>query len=192
MPADSLLSRAGSSTTGPPARRRGSSVAAGPAGSAGGDLAPGLAPGSARYRDPEQSFLARTEPLLWSGCLIWTGATGAGYGQLRVNGRMMNAHRYAWEREYGPIPDGMVVDHRYHCSTLCCEVTHLRVVSNAANVAHRAGANRNSRTGVRGVHPRRGGFQVMARVGGIRRGGWHRTIEDAAAEAAEIYRKVAR
>lgn len=144
------------------------------------------------HDNPEDAFLARTEPLPWGGCLIWTGAAGAGYGQLRVNGRMMNAHRYAWERECGPIPDGMVVDHRYHCSTLCCEMTHLRVVPNAVNVAHRAGANRNSRTGVRGVYPRRGGFQVMARVGGVRRGGWHRTIEDAAAEAAEIYRKAAR
>lgn len=144
-----------------------------------------------KHGDPEDAFLSRTEPLPWSGCLIWTGAAGNGYGQLRVNGRMMPAHRYAWEREHGPIPEGTVIDRMYHCSTLCCEVSHLRLVSNAINVGHRAGANRSSKTGVRGVHPRRGGFQVKVCLGGVRRGGWHRTLEEAAAEASEIYRKEA-
>src|SRR5699024_6002359 len=54
------------------------------------------------YATPEEAFLARTEPLLWSGCIIWTGATTrGGYGHLRVNGRIVRAHRYAWEREPG-------------------------------------------------------------------------------------------
>src|SRR5699024_11332791 len=69
--------------------------------------------GGERYATPEEAFLARTEPIVGDpGCLIWTGVLdGSGYGRLRVNGRPVRAHRYAWEREHGPIPDGMFIDH---------------------------------------------------------------------------------
>lgn len=139
------------------------------------------------YATPEESFLARTEPLPWSGCLIWTGyADKHGYGQIKVGGRMVGAHRYAYEQEYGPVPDGEVVDHLYHCDRACCEPSHLRATTVAQNLSHRNGATSRSTTGVRGVHPRRGGFQVMIRAGGVRRGGWHREFVAAAAESEAI------
>ena len=56
-----------------------------------------------------------------NGCLEWTKATsGAGYGQIRVNGIIVYTHRLAWELVNGPIPDGLFVCH--HCDNPpCCD-----------------------------------------------------------------------
>lgn len=116
-----------------------------------------------RFATPEEAFLARTEPLLWSGCLIWTGAADPrGYGQIRVQGRTELAHRYAWEREHGPIPDGMQVDHRYHCPPACCEGSHLRLATPSQNQANRGRAPKR-RSLPRGVY--RDGGRFRAEVG---------------------------
>lgn len=38
-------------------------------------------------------------------CWLWTGAKlKDGYGQITVSGRMVQAHRLAWELTHGPIP----------------------------------------------------------------------------------------
>ena len=96
--------------------------------------------GGERYATPEEAFLARTEPLLWSGCVVWTGGTNSrGYGSLGVDGRMVRAHRYAWEREHGPIPDGMEVDH-ICWERSCVNTEHLRLATRAQNGANRSGA----------------------------------------------------
>jgi Pectobacterium phage endonuclease len=50
-------------------------------------------------------------------CWLWTGATehARGHGRFSalLNGKMKHygAHRYAYELQYGPIPEGMVVRH---------------------------------------------------------------------------------
>ena len=121
-----------------------------------------LGGGSARYSTPEEAFAARTERR--GECLIWTGAKdSAGYGHLQVNGRVAKAHRYAWERVNGPIPDGMKIDHRDHCDHACCEPSHLRLATVAQNSANRAGV-RGLRVHKlpRGVYPN--GPNYMARV----------------------------
>ena len=97
--------------------------------------------GAQRSATPEQSFSARTKRL--GGCLIWTGSTSGGrppYGRIWVDGRMVGAHVFAYEQAYGPVPQGLVVDHRYHCSTLCCEPTHLRAATIQQNNANASGA----------------------------------------------------
>ena len=98
-------------------------------------------PLGAAYQGPEAAFLAKTEPLVGDpGCVIWTGYTsGDGYGRLRVNGRMVKAHRYAWEREHGPIPGGAVLDHTCW-ERSCVNVDHLRICSQAENTRNRKGA----------------------------------------------------
>ena len=140
----------------------------------------------ARYRSPEDAFVARTEPLAWSGCLIWTGSVNShGYGQIGVNGLVTAAHRYAWEREHGPIPEGMKVDHRYHCDPACCETSHLRLATNRQNMQNRSGAQRGSGTGVRNVHRSRDRYCVRIKVDGVeRRFGAYDTVEEAARVAA--------
>ena len=135
-----------------------------------------------RYASLESAFIAQTEPLPWSGCLIWTGTLAGGdrYGQLSASGQRVSAHRYAWEREHGLIPEGMMVDHRYHCHTLCCEASHLRLATVAENASNRRGPQRKSVTGVRGVSPHRGGYRATVRAGGRQHNlGTHATIEEA-------------
>lgn len=96
-----------------------------------------------RYATPEEAFEARTEPIVGDpDCLIWTGALdGGGYGRLHVNGRMVPAHRYAWERERGPIPDGLYVDHRCYVRS-CVNVDHLRLATPQENQQNRSGARK--------------------------------------------------
>ena len=57
-----------------------------------------------------------------SGCIEWTGCVdGNGYGNIRVNGKNMLTHRFAWELANGPIPIGLGVLH--HCDNPpCCNV----------------------------------------------------------------------
>src|SRR5699024_10393506 len=90
------------------------------------------------YATPEEAFLARTEPLLWSSCIVWTGATdSSGYGQLWSGGRIVPAHRFAWEREHGPIPAGTFIDHMCF-ERACCNVDHLRLATPQENQQNRS------------------------------------------------------
>lgn len=120
----------------------------------------------ARHETPEESFAARTERR--GECLIWTGANnGGGYGQISVNGSMQYTHRYAWERINGPIPDGMMIDHRYHCNTLCVEVKHLRIATPAQNTSNRKGkAPHNRSTEFRNITKAKGKYRVQIQKDG--------------------------
>lgn len=45
-------------------------------------------------------------------CWLWTaGLFSEGYGQFWFDGKPRKAHRWAWEQEHGPMPDGLVPDH---------------------------------------------------------------------------------
>ena len=66
-----------------------------------------------------------------SGCHIWQGALNKGYGQVWVDGRMHFVHRVRYEREVGPIPEGMHLDH-FFCDNGpggCCNPAHVRPVT---------------------------------------------------------------
>lgn len=72
------------------------------------------------------------------GCWLWTGrCVGHGHG---IVGRSDNcvrsytvAHRYAWEMELGPIPEGRWLLH--HCDTPnCVNTAHLYIGDRADNV----------------------------------------------------------
>lgn len=144
------------------------------------------------FRTPEERFLGRTEPLLWSGCLIWTGAVSEGYGRMvGSDGELVYAHRWAWEQEHGPIPDSLVLDHWLHCSTLCCEPSHLRLATRRQNNHHRAGPNKDNRvTGVLNVYLRPSGrYAVMIETDGKTKGyGTFDTIAEAVARRDEVRR----
>jgi hypothetical protein len=68
-----------------------------------------------------------------SGCLRWQGPHDrGGYGQF---GRQ-KAHRAAWEREHGPIPEGMTIDHvraRGYVWKDCVLTAHMELVTLAEN-----------------------------------------------------------
>ncbi len=69
------------------------------------------------------------------GCWLWKGHTDKRnrYGTLKVNGRTVKAHRFAWELENGPIPAGLVVRHRCD-NTLCVNPHHLELGTQLDNV----------------------------------------------------------
>ena len=116
--------------------------------------------GRAYHTDPEESFAAR---VAWDGQhLTWIGATDRGYGQLWVGGRMVKAHRFAWERENGSIPEGMVIDHTCHVRA-CVHADHLRLATVAQNNANRSGAW-TGRDLPRGVSRNRAGNRYRACV----------------------------
>ena len=66
-------------------------------------------------------------------CLEWIGAKDKdGYGLFKLSGRMVRAHRYAYEQAKGPIPPDLELDHlcRNHC---CVEPAHLEAVTSREN-----------------------------------------------------------
>lgn len=116
-----------------------------------------------RYATPEESFAGRAQRAA-SGCLEWHGSRYPnGYGQISVKGRNVLAHRYAWERSHGPIPEGIQIDHTCF-NRACVDVAHLRMATRVQNGRNLQGARRTNRsTGIRGVDIMRGKY-IRGRV----------------------------
>lgn len=121
--------------------------------------------GGERFATPEDAFEARTEPLCWSDCIVWTGVLNrGGYGRLQVNGRMVLAHRYAYEREHGPISEGAEVDHTCW-NRACVNPEHLRLATRSQNGANLSGAHRG-RDLPRGVYRSGRGYRAQVKHNG--------------------------
>lgn len=75
-------------------------------------------------------------------CILWTGNTiethGNTYGILPGK-KIILAHRDAYEKKHGKIPDGLVIDHLCR-NGLCVNVKHLEAVTNVENVMRGEGA----------------------------------------------------
>lgn len=70
-------------------------------------------------------------------CWVWQRSIlNTGYGQTSVAGRMEKAHRAVYEREVGPIPEGLVLDHLCKVRS-CVRPSHLEPVTQAENVRRR-------------------------------------------------------
>jgi hypothetical protein len=69
-------------------------------------------------------------------CWLWMASrTTTGYGQISIGRRgegMAKAHRVAFTLTYGPIPDGLVIDHLCR-NPLCVNPIHLECVSSREN-----------------------------------------------------------
>jgi len=67
-------------------------------------------------------------------CHIWQGQPqGGGYGlAFGEDGRKTTAHRVIYEREVGPIPDGLQLDHLCRVR-ICVNPEHMEPVTNAEN-----------------------------------------------------------
>ena len=67
-------------------------------------------------------------------CWPWTATIQPnGYGYFGCDGRTGYVHRLAYELEFGPIPEGLVIDHL--CSEKsCCNPFHLEPVTQHENV----------------------------------------------------------
>lgn len=79
----------------------------------------------------EERFQDRT--LKTDTCWLWQGCLNTGgYGQMKDNGKFILVHRYSYERDVGPIPEGLTLDHL--CSVRhCVNPTHLEPVTKGEN-----------------------------------------------------------
>lgn len=66
-------------------------------------------------------------------CWDWLANTSTnGYGQFWCDGRLVAAHRWAYERFMGPVPDGLELDHLCR-NPACVNPDHLEPVSHREN-----------------------------------------------------------
>ncbi len=79
----------------------------------------------------EQRFFGHVE-VEPSGCLRWAGVMRGGYGRFWLGSRNVSAHRWAWEREYGPVPEGLEINHLCR-NKWCVNADHLEAVTRQAN-----------------------------------------------------------
>jgi hypothetical protein len=71
-------------------------------------------------------------------CWLWPGPEHSeGYGLAIEHGLQMLAHRFAWEVEVGPIPEGYTIDHGC-LMKLCVRVDHLEPVTLEENLRRMA------------------------------------------------------
>ena len=66
-------------------------------------------------------------------CWVWTAARTNGYGVAHVSGKSRRAHRVAYGDAYGPIPEGLVIDHLCE-NKACVRPSHLEAVTQGENV----------------------------------------------------------
>ena len=68
-----------------------------------------------------------------SGCWLWLSSLRDGYGTFRVGRKMVPAHRFSYEAQFGAVAEGLVLDHL--CRVRCCvNPQHLEPVTNQVNV----------------------------------------------------------
>ena len=88
------------------------------------------------YPSVPDRFLNKISPEPNSGCFLWTGAlSGTGYGSSwdKRQGKVRPAHIIMWERENGPVPKGMELDHKCRVPS-CVNPRHLEPVSHRENL----------------------------------------------------------
>lgn len=108
-----------------------------------------------------------------NGCWNWTRAiTSRGYGHFSLNGKIISAHRFAWELIYGPINDDLCVLHKCD-NRRCVNPDHLWLGTKSENTLDA------SRKGRRYIIPK----SVM------RRGENHGLAKLTNSQAIEIYQR---
>lgn len=120
-------------------------------------------------------------------CWIWAGhKSPRGYGAFRFNGRVVRAHRYAWESSNGPIPEGLEIDHQCRV-TSCVNPSHLKIVTRDENQQNK-GLSKNNTSGFKGVYRKKGKKKWAAQVT-YQGAQMHLGYFDSASEAGRVARE---
>lgn len=81
-----------------------------------------------------------------TGCIEWKWAkSSAGYGQKRIDGKLVYMHRLAYADAHGPIPDGMLVRHKCD-NPACFNVNHLELGTQRDNMQDASKRGRINKT----------------------------------------------
>lgn len=110
--------------------------------------------GKQNHASPVERFERRRpvkEPCL---CWIWTGTLAPnGYGRFQIGGKgspHVGAHRFAYELEHGPIPEGLVVMHSCD-NPACVNPAHLSVGTHKDNSQDMIRKGRHKRIAPKGT-----------------------------------------
>ena len=68
-------------------------------------------------------------------CWLWTGALCKGHGRFHVNGVLIQAHHFLWVQKNGPVPEGMVLDHKECSNKACIRDDHLILNTHGGNTS---------------------------------------------------------
>ncbi len=100
----------------------------------------------------ESDFDRLTE--LSDGCWNWKGTTREdGYGEFFIAGKRYRAHRYAYERAYGAIAEGLFICHRCD-NRACVRPDHLFCGTQLDNMQDMSAKGRHGGPNLRGeAHP---------------------------------------
>lgn len=95
-------------------------------------------------RPPAERFWLKVDKT--ESCWFWMAQLdNSGYGRFNHGGGMQGAHKWAWEAENGPVPEGLHLDHRCHTDDplcpggnacrhrACVNPTHLELVTSREN-----------------------------------------------------------
>jgi hypothetical protein len=108
-----------------------------------------------RGNDPArfQSYVQVVPGPLDTPCHEWTGNRyPKGYGQFGTRNRTVLAHRWSYEQQVGPIPDGLQLDHLCR-NPPCVNPAHLEPVTSRVNHMRSPGLANGTKTHCPQGHP---------------------------------------
>jgi len=68
-----------------------------------------------------------------TGCWEWQGLTRGSYGRITFQNIKLTTHVASWELVYGPVPEGLELDHLCE-NKICLNPDHLEAVTHAENI----------------------------------------------------------